>query len=205
MNVISIGGSDPSSGAGIQNDLKVFSILGAHCFTVITSITSQNTRKFSKIEPISPMMIKSQIESIFSDFSVDAIKVGMVYNSAAIKAIYSKLKGLKIPIVLDPVLKSTTGGVLIKKNALTHYKKFLIPLADVITPNVFEAEKTGLESKNYIKKGVSRRGIRFFHLESRKVSLSSIFLDFWSPRGQLVIKKLILKISKIRRKSQFWC
>ncbi len=92
MKILSIAGSDPSSGAGIQSDIKTFSALDAYGFTVITSITSQNSRKLSKIEPISPTMIKSQIESIFSDFSVDAIKIGMVYNSAAIKAIYSKLK-----------------------------------------------------------------------------------------------------------------
>ncbi len=73
MNILSIAGSDPSSGAGIQSDIKTFSSLGAYGFTVITSITSQNTSKFSKVEPVSSMMIKSQIESIISDFSINAI------------------------------------------------------------------------------------------------------------------------------------
>ena len=101
MNILSIGGSDPSSGAGIQNDVKTISSLDGNCFTVITAITSQNTRKFSSVEPVSPKAIASQIESIVSDFKIDAIKIGMVYNSAIIKAIYSKLRRIGIPIILE--------------------------------------------------------------------------------------------------------
>ena len=139
MNLLSIAGSDPSSGAGIQSDVKTFTALGAYALSVITSITSQNTTKFGRIEPISPRMIKSQIESVFSDFKIDAIKIGMVYNSTTIKAIYSKLSKIKIPIILDPVIKSTTGGILLKKDAFEDYIKFLLPLAFVITPNLSEA------------------------------------------------------------------
>ena len=189
MKILSIAGSDPSSGAGIQSDIKTFSALGAYGFTVITSITSQNTKKFSKIEPISPKMIRSQIESIFSDFSLDAIKIGMVYNSSSIKTIYSKLKGLKIPIVVDPVLKSTTGGQLIKKNALSHYKKFLIPLADVITPNVFEAEKlTCMKIKN--KKDLGQAAQKIMKMGAKSVIITGI--DF--ERGK--ISDYIFKNSK---------
>ena len=89
MNVLSIGGSDPSSGAGIQSDIKTFENHGVYCFTVITAITSQNTKKISKILPISPKNIKSQLESVLSDFQIDAIKIGMVYDSSIIKAIYT--------------------------------------------------------------------------------------------------------------------
>ncbi|MBM3911133.1 MAG: bifunctional hydroxymethylpyrimidine kinase/phosphomethylpyrimidine kinase [Thaumarchaeota archaeon] len=141
MNVLSIGGSDPSSGAGIQSDVRTFTSLGVHGFTVVTAITSQNTVKFSKTEPVSSSMIKDQLDVIFSDFVVDAIKIGMVYNSSIIKAIYSELKSVKVPIILDPVILSTTNGSLIEKNALNTYKKLLIPLSFVITPNVSEAEK----------------------------------------------------------------
>lgn len=149
MNVLSIGGSDPSSGAGIQSDLKTFSSLDAYAFTTITSITSQNTQKFGNIEPVSSKMIKNQIDVIFSDFKIDAIKIGMVYNSKIIKALYSKLSKIKIPIILDPVLKSTTGGILLKKYALNDYKKFLISIAFIITPNVLEASIiSGIKIKN---------------------------------------------------------
>ena len=141
MNVLSIAGSDPSSGAGIQADIKTFSSLGAYGLTVITSITSQNTSLFSNVESVSPLMIKSQIDSIISDFKIKAIKIGMVYNTKSIQAIFSKLKKIKIPIILDPVIKSTTGGTLLEKSPLTSYKKLLIPLAYAITPNVSEAEK----------------------------------------------------------------
>jgi hydroxymethylpyrimidine/phosphomethylpyrimidine kinase len=140
MNILSIGGSDSSSGAGIQNDIKTISSLDGNCFTVVTAITSQNTRKFSSVEPISPKMIGDQIESILSDFKVDAIKIGMVYNSSIIKAINSKLQKINVPIVIDPVIKSTTGGVLMTPNSISDYKKLLIPLGCVITPNKSEAE-----------------------------------------------------------------
>ncbi len=138
MNLLSIAGSDPSSGAGIQSDIKTFTELGTYALTVITSVTSQNTTKFGKIEPISSKMIKDQIDSIFSDFKINAIKVGMVYSSSTIRAIFLKLSKTSIPIILDPVIKSTTGGRLIKKDALEDYKKYLIPIAHSITPNVSE-------------------------------------------------------------------
>src|SRR3972149_1880633 len=136
MNLLSIAGSDPSSGAGIQSDIKTFTSLGSYALTVITSITSQNTTKFGKIEPISSKMIKNQIDSIFSDFKVDAIKIGMVYNSSTIRTIFLKLSKISIPIILDPIIKSTTGGRLIKKDAIEDYKKFFFPFANEITQNV---------------------------------------------------------------------
>jgi hydroxymethylpyrimidine/phosphomethylpyrimidine kinase len=146
MNVLSIGGSDPSSGAGIQSDVRTFTSLGVHGLTVVTAITSQNTVKFSKTEAVSSEMIEDQLDAIFSDFTIDAIKIGMVYNSAIIKSLYSKLKNIKVPIVLDPVIRSTTNGSLIEKRALTVYKKLLLPLAFVVTPNASEAEKlTGMK------------------------------------------------------------
>ena len=80
MNVLSIGGSDPSSGAGIQSDIKTFENHGVYGLTVITAITSQNTKKISKILPISSDIIKSQLESVLNDFKIDAIKIGMLYD-----------------------------------------------------------------------------------------------------------------------------
>ena len=140
MNVLSIGGSDPSSGAGIQSDIKTFSKYYVYGLTVVTAITSQNTRKVTSIEPVSAKSLKTQLDSIFSDFHVDAIKIGMVYNSQIIKIIHSKLKNIKVPIVVDPIIKSTTGTMLLKKSALNDYKKMIIPLAYVITPNKYEAK-----------------------------------------------------------------
>ena len=140
MNLLSIGGSDPSSGAGIQSDVKTFNYLNAYGLTAITAITSQNTSKFGMIEPISKTILKNQLDYLFSDFVIDGIKIGMVYNSEIIKTIYDRIKKLSIPIIVDPVIKSTTGGHLIKKSAMRDFKKYLLPIATVITPNQFEAE-----------------------------------------------------------------
>ena len=159
MNILSIAGSDPSSGAGIQADLKAFSSLGVYGLCVITAVTSQNTKKFSTVEKISGKMISSQLESVFSDFKIDAIKIGMVYGSDVIKTIYSRLKKTKIPIVLDPVIQSTTGGILLQKEAINDFKRLLVPLSYVITPNVFEAEKLSavkIKSESDVKKAAKK-------------------------------------------------
>ena len=155
MNLLSIGGSDPSSGAGIQSDLRIFSTDNVYWLTVITAITGQNTLKFGKVEPVSVNILKNQLQLVFSDFKIDGIKIGMVYDSQIIKTIYQQLKKLKIPIVVDPVIKSTTGGELLKKSAIKDYQKYIIPLATVITPNKYEAEilsKTKINSKNIPEK-----------------------------------------------------
>lgn len=150
MNVLSIAGSDPSSGAGIQGDIKTFTTLGAYGFSVITALTSQNSTKFFKSEPVSSEIIKSQIRSILSDFKIDAIKIGMVYDKKTIRTIHSELKNLKISIVLDPIFESTTGGTLLRSNAFSDFKKLLIPLSYVVTPNVPEAERiTGMKIKSW--------------------------------------------------------
>ncbi len=149
MNILTIAGSDPSSGAGIQSDIKTFSEFGCHGFTAITAITSQNSSKFSNVTPIEAKILGQQIDSILSDFQVNAIKIGMVFDSKIIKEIHKKISKLNIPIVVDPVIKSTTGGILLQKNAIPDFKKLLLPLAIVITPNKFELEiLSGIKIKN---------------------------------------------------------
>jgi hydroxymethylpyrimidine/phosphomethylpyrimidine kinase len=149
MHLLSIAGSDPSSGAGIQGDLKTFNALKAYGLSVVTAITSQNTSMFFGAEPVSPLLVKSQLRSILKDFQIDAIKIGMVYDKQTIRAIHSELGKIKIPIILDPIFKSTTGGMLQKENAFSDFKKFLIPLCYIITPNTIEAEKiSGIKIKS---------------------------------------------------------
>ena len=140
MNILTVGGSDPSSGAGIQSDIRTFSDFDAYGFTAITAITSQNTKQVSNIEPVSKKSLKSQLNSILSDFHIDAIKIGMVYNSDIIKIIHSEFRNNHVPIIVDPIIKSTTGNLLLKKSALSDYKKMIIPLANIITPNKYEAK-----------------------------------------------------------------
>ncbi len=166
MYILTIAGSDPSSGAGIQRDLMTFDALGAHGLSVITAVTSQNTSKFFGIQPVSAEMVKNQIRSIISDFTLNAIKIGMVFDKRVIQAIYSELKGLDIPIVLDPVFESTTGGILLQKEAFEDFKKLLVPLAYVITPNIVEAEKlTNIKIKTIndvysVAKKIQKLGIK---------------------------------------------
>ena len=155
MNILSIGGSDPSGGAGIQSDVRTFESLNVHCLTVITAITSQNTSRFGMVEPVSAKILKDQLESMIADFKIDGIKIGMVYSSQIIKLLHKKLKNSKIPIVIDPVIKSTTGGFLIEKSAMNDFRKLLIPLATIITPNTYEAEilaKKKINNKNTLEK-----------------------------------------------------
>ncbi len=186
MNLLSIGGSDSSSGAGIQSDIKAFSSFNAHGLTVITAITGQNTSSFGMIEPVSQKILKNQLESVMSDFKIDGIKIGMVYNSQIIKILYHKLKKLKIPIVIDPVLKSTTGGSLIKSSAIKDFQKFLIPLATVITPNKFEAEipsKSKINTKNTpekIAKIIQKMGAKnviITGIDTKKKQISDFVLE----------------------------
>ncbi len=141
MHTLSIAGSDPSSGAGIQGDMKTFSAFGAYGLSVITAVTSQNTSRFFSVEPVSSSLVKSQIRLILEDLHIDAIKIGMVYDKQTVRAIHSELEKIKIPIILDPIFKSTTGGILQKEDAFSDFKKLLIPLSYIITPNIMEAEK----------------------------------------------------------------
>ena len=174
MNVLSIGGSDPSSGAGIQSDIKTFENHGVYGFTVITAITSQNTKKISKILPISSKIIKSQLESVLNDFKIDAIKIGMLYDSSIIKAVHSMIKKQKCPIVVDPIIESTTKTILLKKSAIKDYKKMIIPLATIITPNKQEAKiLAGTSSIRKAAKEIQRLGAKNViitgHNESKKI------------------------------------
>ena len=205
MNILSIGGSDPSSGAGIQSDIKVFSKLDIHCLTVITAITGQNTSNFGMVEPVSKNILENQLESIITDFKIDGIKIGMVYNSEIIKTLYHHLKKLKIPIVVDPVIKSTTGGMLIEKAAIIDFKKFIIPLATIITPNKFEAEiltKMKINSINTpekIAKKIQRMGAKNIVITGIKMKNKKIS-DFVLEKN----KKYYItdkEISKINRGS----
>jgi hydroxymethylpyrimidine/phosphomethylpyrimidine kinase len=199
MNLLSIGGSDPSSGAGIQSDVKTFDSLNAYGLTAITAVTGQNTSKFGMIQPVSKKILKNQLDSIFSDFIIDGIKIGMVYNSEIIKTIYDALKKLSVPIIVDPVIKSTTGGMLIQKSAVNDFKKYLIPIATVITPNKFEAEflsKSKINSKNSLQKvgkifqEMGTKGVVITGLELKKSHIT----DFVMTKNQDFIENKKLDV-----------
>lgn len=140
---LTIAGSDSSGGAGIQADIKSMSANGVFAMSVITAITAQNTMGVFGIENISPEMIKSQIKVIFEDIKVDAIKIGMVSEIVSIEAISEALKEIKElpPVVLDPVMVSTSGYKLLSDNAKETLIRELFPLSTLITPNLPEVEE----------------------------------------------------------------
>ncbi len=139
IQVLTIAGSDPSSGAGIQSDLLVFSSLRVYGVSVITSLTAQNTQGIIDIKGLEPSIIRAQLDAVFNDFRIRAIKIGMVYTKDVVDLLYDYLKDIKIPIVIDPVLRSTTNTILLREDAYDSLKR-LLRLAYVITPNIREAE-----------------------------------------------------------------
>ncbi len=149
-HVLTIAGSDTCGGAGIQADIKTFSALGTYGMSVITAVTVQNTQGVFGCQDMTPEIVKGQIDAIFTDIEVSAVKVGMISQIETIKAISQKLRQYHAKnIVLDPVMISKSGFDLMQKDAKETLIKELIPLAFVVTPNLPEAEAiTGLSIQN---------------------------------------------------------
>jgi hydroxymethylpyrimidine/phosphomethylpyrimidine kinase len=138
--VLSIAGSDPSGGAGIQADLKTFSALGAYGAAVITALTAQNTRAVTGVHNVPPEFVTLQIEAIFDDLRVDSVKIGMVSTAAIAAAVAHSLGGRAgTSVVLDPVMVAKSGDLLLDPEAVGVVLRELVPLATVITPNLPEA------------------------------------------------------------------
>jgi len=138
--VLSVGGSDSGGGAGIQADLKTFSILGLHGTCVITAITAQNTLGVQGVFPAGIEAVKAQLNSITDDFRVAFAKTGMLHSAETVTAVAEHFRKAKIPFVLDPVIEAEAGGRLLRPEAVLAVKEHLIPLSRVVTPNIFEAE-----------------------------------------------------------------
>ena len=137
---VTIAGSDSSGGAGIQADLKTFSALGVYGASVITALTAQNTRGVRGIHDVPPAFITAQIDAVFSDLKVDAVKIGMLSQPAAIKAVAAGLKRHEVKnVVLDPVMVAASGDRLLAPEAVEVLRRVLIPRASLITPNLPEA------------------------------------------------------------------
>ncbi len=145
--VLSIAGSDSSGGAGIQADLKTISALGGYGCTAIAAITAQNTCGVSGIWPLPIEVLRAQMEAIFTDLHVDAVKTGMLHNAETVCCVAETVKKYKVAnLVVDPVLVATSGDALSKGGIVEAMKQELFPLAKLITPNLKEAEiLSGLE------------------------------------------------------------
>jgi hydroxymethylpyrimidine/phosphomethylpyrimidine kinase len=138
--VLTIAGSDSGGGAGIQADLKTFSAIGCYGMSVITALTAQNTRGVRGIHALPPGFAVEQIDAVLSDIGADAIKIGMLYSAKLIEAVAAALKRHGAHhIVLDPVMVAQSGDKLLQDDAVEAIKADLMPLADVVTPNLPEA------------------------------------------------------------------
>ena len=147
--VLTIAGSDSGCGAGVQADLKTIQMHDLWGVCVITNITAQNTKEIRKIYRLPLDIIESQFDVLFDDFNIKSIKIGMLHSVEIAELISKKIEGLKIPIVLDPIIKSSTGTLLIENNFLDVLIHKLIPLTTIITPNIKEAEQlSGLNITN---------------------------------------------------------
>ena len=138
--VLTIAGSDSGGGAGIQADIKAISATGSYACSVITALTAQNTQGVSGIFSVSPDFVEQQLDAVFSDLNVVAVKIGMLADSQVIAAVARKLRQYQPQIVvLDPVMVATSGDLLLEQSAISSLKAELLPLATVITPNLPEA------------------------------------------------------------------
>jgi hydroxymethylpyrimidine/phosphomethylpyrimidine kinase len=138
--VLTVAGSDPSSGAGIQVDIRVFQSLGLHPLSAIAAITVQNSLGVKKSVPVDTSLVIEQIEALLEDFSVEWLKTGLLGSASTVEALAGLIKKRALKAVVDPVMVSTSGHALADSNTIEAVKEVLIPVATVITPNIPEAE-----------------------------------------------------------------
>ncbi len=182
--VLTIAGSDPSGGAGIQADLKTFTAAGVYGASVITALTAQNTQTVTAALPIPGDFVKQQLDSVFDDIRIDVIKLGMLPNADICKAIVPYLTGC--PVVCDPVMISTSGCILIDDPAVAALIEHIIPQADYLTPNYDELKTLyGRELKNITIAGrdllerfekLSGIILKGGHIDTDKSTVTDIFL-----------------------------
>ncbi len=139
-NILTIAGFDPSGCAGVAADLKTFQAWGVYGVAVITTITAQNTQEVTGVYPVNLDIIQSQFEAIISDIEIHAVKIGLLTESTILELVVSLCEKFKLTnIVVDPVLRSTTGFEFTRSPVIAGYKEKLFPIADIITPNIDEA------------------------------------------------------------------
>jgi hydroxymethylpyrimidine/phosphomethylpyrimidine kinase len=158
--VLTIGGSDSGGGAGIQADLKTFSALGVHGTSAITAITAQNTLGVKEVFPMEPRAVLSQMEAVLSDFEISWAVTGMLPTAGVVNAVADVSEKYGLNLVVDPVIKAEAGGRLFSPEAVAALKDRLIPVARVITPNIFEARNlTGIQVTDLVSAEEAARAI----------------------------------------------
>ena len=137
--ILTIAGSDTSAGAGIQQDLKTITALGHYAVTVPTALTAQNTVGVQRVMAVPDDMLRAQLDSVLSDISVAAVKIGMIPNAQSARIITAAVSQLRVPVVCDPVMLSTSGTQLMADECIDYMMQTLFPLCTLVTPNLPEA------------------------------------------------------------------
>lgn len=137
---LTIAGSDSGGGAGIQADLKTFAALGVYGLSALTAITAQNTKGVYAAQNLAPELVEAQIDAVLEDIGADAAKSGMLSNAAIIEAVAARVRTWNLRLVLDPVMRAKGGDPLLQPDAVETLRRVLLPLAEVVTPNLPEAE-----------------------------------------------------------------
>ncbi len=138
--LLTVAGSDSGGGAGIQADLKAFAAAGCHGMSVIVALTAQNTVGVSAVHEAPPKVVRAQLEAVFDDIGVDAVKTGMLFSSELIRTVAGYLADHPVPLVVDPVMVASSGAKLLQDDAVDALIADLLPLATVVTPNWHEAQ-----------------------------------------------------------------
>lgn len=177
--MLTIAGSDSGGGAGIQADIKTASALGVYSTSVITSLTAQNTLEVRDIHIVPTDFVRAQAEAVLDDIGADAVKLGMLPTAEIVDAVVDLIGKYKLQhVVLDPVMIATSGDTLISREAIGRIVDRLLPLVEVITPNLPEAEFiTGLKLGDSIPENYTRLAKAFFEQRTRAVLLKSGHVD----------------------------
>jgi len=202
LKVLSIAGSDPSSGAGIQVDLKTFHALGIFGMAIPTALTIQNSKGVSGTYAIKPNILSQQIDSLLSDIRPDAVKIGMVLTRQNVEAVAAVLGKHSIKnLVIDPVVRSSSGKSLLQPAALASFKKSLLPRALIVTPNIPEAE--------VLAKMLIRNDADMDFAAGRILDMGPAYVLIKGGHGNgpaidtLYGGKTVLSFSTVRRKGEF--
>ena len=191
---LTIAGSDSGGGAGIQADLKTFMAFGVYGMSAITALTAQNTVGVQGIVDISPDFVREQIRSVMTDIGADAAKTGMLSNAAIVKTVAEAVREFRIPnLVVDPVMVAKSGAPLLAPEAGKALVEELLPLATVITPNVFEAEAilgSGIEDLEAMKKAareLGNTGCRWVVVKGGSLDIESQAIDVLCDGSELIL------------------
>ncbi len=191
-NVLTVAGSDPVGGAGIQADTKAIEAMGLHACSVVTCVTSQNTKGVYSISPVPSDEVEAQLKAVLKDVRFDAAKTGMLYDDGIVRTVSRMLRRFPAPIVVDPVMASTTGGSLHREGFVEELKRSLLPLATLVTPNKLEAELlSGIEI------GSERDAVKAARAIMRS-GAKAVLVKGGHMRGEEAVDHLVLKGRAVR-------